>query len=77
YNLGMAHFYDAFELAKKHGKSPITYAVVIECLKCKSKPLYYNDPVVKFGYLNPWYVERFVREIYARYNAYCAVFPEK
>ncbi|HCB63579.1 MAG TPA: lytic transglycosylase F [Bacteroidales bacterium] len=77
YNLGMAHFYDAFELAKKQGKGPLTYAIVIECLKCKSKPLYYNDPVVKFGYINPWYVERFVREIYARYNAYCAVFSEK
>jgi len=77
YNLGMPHFYDAFELAKKHNMTPITYQVVLECLKLKRKPKYYNDPVVKYGYINPWYMERFVHEIYARYNAYCAVFPEK
>ncbi len=77
YNIGTPHFYDAFELAKKQGKTPLTYNIVMECLRCKSKPEYYNDPVVKYGYINPWYVERFVREIYARYNAYCAVFPEK
>lgn len=77
YNIGTPHFYDAFELAKKQGKTPLTYDIVMECLRSKSKPEYYNDPVVKYGYINPWYVERFVREIYARYNAYCAVFPEK
>lgn len=77
YNIGTPHFYDAFELAKKQGKTPLTYDIVMECLRSKSKPEYYNDPVVKYGYINPWYVERFVREIYARYNAYCAVFQEK
>ncbi|MPM08926.1 Membrane-bound lytic murein transglycosylase F [bioreactor metagenome] len=77
YNIGTPHFYDAFELAKKQGRTPLTYEIVMECLHCKSKPEYYNDPVVKYGYINPWYVERFVKEIYARYNAYCAVFPEK
>jgi membrane-bound lytic murein transglycosylase F len=75
YNLGMAHFYDAFELARKMKKEPLTYTVVIECLKCKSKPQYYNDPVVRYGYVNPWYADRFVKEIYERYNAYCAIFP--
>lgn len=77
YNIGTPHFYDAFELAKKQEKTPLTYDIVMECLRSKSKPEYYNDPVVKYGYINPWYVERFVREIYARYNAYCAVFQEK
>ena len=77
YNIGTPHFYDAFELAIKHRKTPLTYNIVMECLRCKSKPKHYNDPIVKYGYINPWYVERFVHEIYARYNAYCAVFPEK
>lgn len=77
YNLGMVHFFDAFELIKKYDKSPITYKLVFNSLKRKRQPKFYNDPVVKYGYLNPWYVNRFVTEVYARYNAYCAVFPEK
>ena len=76
YNIGTPHFYDAFELAIKYKKVPLTYNTVMECLRCKTNPMYYNDPAVKYGYINPWYVERFVREIYARYNAYCAVFQE-
>ena len=76
YNIGTPHFYDAFELAIKYKKVPLTYNTVMECLRCKTNPMYYNDPAVKYGYINPWYVELFVREIYARYNAYCAVFQE-
>ncbi len=75
YNLGMPHFFDAFALAKKMNKLPLTYPVVLECLRCKTKSQFYNDPIVRYGYINPWYADRFVKEIYARYNAYCAIFP--
>lgn len=77
YNLGMPHFFDAFALAKKMNKTPLTYPIVLECLRCKSKPIYYNDPLVKYGYINPWYADRFVKEIYSRYNSYCAIFRSR
>lgn len=76
YNLGEAHFLDAFALAKKYHKDISTWKGVLECLKCKSKPKFYTDPVVKFGYVNPWYVEIFVRQIFERYEQYKNVFKD-
>ena len=76
YNLGEAHFMDAFALAEKYHKELNTWEDVLECLKCKSKPEYYTDPVARFGYCNPWYVEIFVRQIFERYEDYRNVFRD-
>lgn len=75
YNLGEAHFYDAFAIANKYNRNISTWQDVLECLKCKSKPEFFNDPVVRFGYCNPWYVEIFVKEIFERFEHYKNIFP--
>lgn len=75
YNLGEAHFYDAFAIANKYNRDISTWEGVLECLKCKSKPEFFNDPVVRFGYCNPWYVEVFVKEIFERFEHYKNIFP--
>lgn len=76
YNLGESHFMDAFALSKKYHLDINTWEDVLECLQLKSKPQYYTDPVVKFGYCNPWYVEVFVQQIFERYEQYNNVFKD-
>lgn len=51
YNSGLGHIYDAMALADKNGMDPQKWVgnVSITALM-KSRPEYYNDPVVKNGY---------------------------
>lgn len=51
YNCGLGHIFDAIALAAKHGlNSEIWLGNVSEAALMKSRPQYYNDPVVKNGY---------------------------
>lgn len=62
YNAGPAHVLDAIALAKKYGKDPTKWdGNVAEAILMKTKPQYYNDPVVKYGYCRG-------RETYAYVN---------
>jgi membrane-bound lytic murein transglycosylase F len=71
YNSGSGHIYDAQALAKKYGKNyNIWEENVEECLKLKSIPEYYNDPVVKQGYFRGTETVNYVRSVIERWEYY-------
>lgn len=71
YNAGFEHIMDARNLAKKYGKDPNIWTNQVEYfLKMKSKPKFYNDPVVKYGYSRNNETFRFVNEVIERYTHY-------
>jgi len=71
YNAGNEHIFDARRLAKKYGKNENIWTDNVDLyLKLKSKPRYFNDPVVKCGYYKGSMTCRFVDDILARYEHY-------
>lgn len=71
YNIGQGHIQDAYRLAKKYGEDPQKWEVVSKFLLRKSKPKYYNDPVVKFGYckgIEPVNYVEVIFDLYEKYN---------
>ncbi len=71
YNAGIGHVLDARKLARKYGKNPNIWTNHVEYfLKLKSKPKYYNDPVVRYGYSRGYETYRFVNEVMERYRHY-------
>lgn len=71
YNAGLGHIIDARNLAKKYGKNPdIWFNNVETFIVLKSKPKYYNDPVVRCGYCRGDEPYKYVREIISRYEHY-------
>ena len=71
YNAGPGHVIDAIKLAEKHGKNPQLWEDNVEYyLLKKSDSLYYNDAVVKSGYLRGTETYNFVKTIMYRYNHY-------
>jgi len=77
YNCGINHVKDAQNLTEKHKGDPKVWDNNVEnYLKLLSKPKYYNDPVVKFGYVRGREPYHYVREIFERYKLYKNVIPE-
>jgi membrane-bound lytic murein transglycosylase F len=71
YNAGIAHVYDAQRLAEKYDKDPNLWDQNVDYyLLNKSKPEYYNDSVVKYGYCRGTEPYNFVNDILDRYNHY-------
>ena len=71
YNAGFEHIMDARNLAEKYGKNPNLWTDHVEYfLKLKSKPKFYNDPVVKHGYSRGYETFCFVNEVLERYKHY-------
>ena len=71
YNAGVYHVLDARNLARKYGKNPNIWSDNVDYyMKLKSKPKYYNDAVVKYGYSRGKETYDFVVEILERYNHY-------
>jgi membrane-bound lytic murein transglycosylase F len=71
YNAGIAHVYDARRLAEKYNKNPNLWENNVDYyLLNKSKPEYYNDSVVKYGYCRGEESYNFVYEILDRYEHY-------
>jgi len=71
YNAGIAHVYDARRLAEKYNKDPNLWDENVDYyLLNKSKPLYYNDSVVKYGYCRGTEPYNFVYDILERYAHY-------
>jgi len=71
YNVGIGHVLDAMKLAEKNGKNPkIWHDNVDFYLLNKSKPAYFNDPVVEFGYCRGEEPYLYVSEILERYEHY-------
>lgn len=64
YNGGNGHIADARALAKKYGDNPDKWDGHVEkYIELKSKPEYYNDSVVKCGYLRGTEVINYVEKI--------------
>lgn len=77
YNVGLGHIIDARNLAKKYRKNEnIWYNQVELFILLKSKPKYYNDPVVKCGYCRGEEPYKYVREILIRYEHYKNIIKE-
>ena len=70
YNCGSGHISDAQALARKEGASGERWGDVEHYLSLLSEPEYYNDPVVKHGYVRSSETVDYVREISQYYSQY-------
>lgn len=71
YNIGIGHIRDAQTIARKTGKNPYLWDNhVAECLLLKSKPEYYNDPDIRFGYCVGQQTVSYVNDIMDLYIHY-------
>ena len=73
YNGGFYHIRDAMALAKKNGKNPHKWLHVAEYILKLSSPEYYNDPIVKYGYMRGSESVNYVSAIYSRWQKYRGV----
>lgn len=73
YNVGLAHVFDARRLASKNNKNPNVWEGNVDYyLRNKSKPEYYLDEVVQYGYCRGEEPYNFVSEILNRFGHYQA-----
>ena len=71
YNAGFGHVKDAQRLAKKFNKDTLRWDDgVDEFILNLSKPSYYHDPIVKYGYVRGSEPYNYIIEIFNRYNDY-------
>lgn len=69
YNSGLGHILDAIALAKKYGLDPqVWLGNASEAVLMKSRPQYYNDPVVKNGYFRARETVDFVDKVMRTYS---------
>ena len=73
YNGGHFHIRDAMALAQKNGRNPYHWHEVEPFVLGLSTPQYYNDPVVKNGYMRGSETVDYVRKIQERWNGYRGV----
>lgn len=73
YNGGGFHIRDAMALAHKHGRNPQRWRDVEPFVLGLQRPEYYNDPVVRNGYMRGSETVDYVRRILTRWNAYRGV----
>lgn len=70
YNCGAGHVSDARALARRDGASGERWRDVERYLSSLSDPVYYNDPLVRHGYVRSSETTDYVRSVMARYHAY-------
>lgn len=71
YNAGIGHVYDAQRLAEKYNKNPLVWDNnVVEYIRLKSEPAYYNDSICKHGYLRGSETANYVAQVMQRYAYY-------
>ena len=73
YNGGAFHIRDAMALAQKNGHNPKRWNDVEPYVLGLARPEYYNDPVVKHGYMRGSETVDYVRKIQERWNGYRGV----
>ena len=73
YNGGANHVRDAMALARKNGRDPQRWADVSHYILLLAQPEYYNDPVVKYGYMRGSETAGYVDKIMQRWNGYRGV----
>lgn len=78
YNAGIGHIMDAKRLAEKFNYNPdLWYDNLENCIKMKSNPKYYNDPVCKFGYLRSEETLKYVNSVLDKYRYYNTIINSK
>ena len=70
YNGGANHVKDAMALARKHGCNPSRWNDVAPYVLKLQQPEFYNDPVVRYGYMRGWETVDYVYRIRKRYAQY-------
>lgn len=71
YNVGEGHVRDAMRLAQKYAANPLLWdGHTAEYMAKKSKPKFYNDPVVQSGYCRGESVVAYVNKVLYRYGHY-------
>ena len=73
YNGGLHHIRDAMALAQRDGKNPHRWADVSQYVLKLAQPEYYNDPIVKHGYMRGSETYNYVLKIQERWNGYRGV----
>ncbi len=68
YNGGSGHVRDAMALARKYGGNPHSWASVGQYILKLQQPEYYQDPVVRHGFLRGTETYNYVRSIRQRYG---------
>lgn len=70
YNGGYHHIRDAMALAKKHGRDPHRWIDVSQFVLGLREAKYYNDPIVKYGYMRGNETVDYVSRIRSRWSQY-------
>ncbi|MBQ6549051.1 MAG: transglycosylase SLT domain-containing protein [Prevotella sp.] len=73
YNGGAHHIRDAMALAKRDGKNPHRWSDVSAYVLKLATPKYYNDPIVKYGYMRGSETVDYVNRIRQRHASYQGV----
>lgn len=73
YNGGYHHIRDAMALARKYGRNAYNWGDVREFVLRLSQPTFYNDPIVKYGYMRGSETADYVDRIRARWADYSGV----
>lgn len=73
YNGGIHHIRDAMALTARNGGNQRSWADVSRSVLLLSDPKYYNDPVVKNGYMRGSETDDYVRKIRQRWASYRGV----
>jgi membrane-bound lytic murein transglycosylase F len=77
YNAGVGHVLDARRLAEKYNRNPDIWTNHVDFFMLnKSKPSFYRDPVVYYGYARGEETYKFVNEIFERYEHYRNLIPD-
>jgi len=71
YNSGFGHVKDAQQLAKRYQKDTLNWDDGVDYFILNlSKPKYYNDPIVTYGYVRGGEPYNYVKDIFNRYTNY-------
>jgi len=70
YNGGIHHIRDAMALCERDGHNPYQWTAVSEYVLKLSQPSYYNDPIVKSGYMRGTETVDYVSKINERWQSY-------
>jgi membrane-bound lytic murein transglycosylase F len=73
YNGGIHHIRDAMALCQRDGRNPQQWTNVQEYVLKLSQPKYYNDPIVKHGYMRCSETADYVSKIMQRWESYRGV----
>ena len=73
YNGGIHHIRDAMALCQRDGRNSHVWANVQEYVLKLAQPKYYNDPIVKYGYMCGSETADYVSKIQQRWESYRGV----